>query len=56
MARLSEGGRTVNDTVSQRTTDLGGGPVFYDNAVEVEPVRTMGELTPALAAEAALIG
>ena len=35
-ARLSEAGKTVNDTTSQRTTDLGGGAVFYDNAVEVE--------------------
>ncbi|HEX7239851.1 MAG TPA: molybdopterin dinucleotide binding domain-containing protein, partial [Longimicrobiaceae bacterium] len=35
-ARLSEGGRTVNDTTSQAETDLGGGAVFYDNAVEVE--------------------
>jgi hypothetical protein len=25
----------VNDTTSQRVTDLGGGAVFYDNAVEV---------------------
>jgi anaerobic selenocysteine-containing dehydrogenase len=38
-ARRSEGGRTVNDTTSQRLTDLGGGAVFYDNAVEVEVVR-----------------
>jgi len=37
-ARRSEGGRTVNDTTSQRLTDMGGGAVFYDNAVEVEPV------------------
>jgi anaerobic selenocysteine-containing dehydrogenase len=35
-ARLSEGGRTVNDTTSQAVTDLGGGATFYDNAVEVE--------------------
>jgi anaerobic selenocysteine-containing dehydrogenase len=35
-ARFSEEGRTVNDTTSQRVTDLGGGAVFYDNAVEVE--------------------
>jgi anaerobic selenocysteine-containing dehydrogenase len=35
-ARLSEEGRTVNDTTSQLTTDMGGGAVFYDNAVEVE--------------------
>ena len=38
-ARRSEAGRTVNDTTSQRLTDLGGGAVFYDNAVEVEVVR-----------------
>ncbi|HEU0016650.1 MAG TPA: molybdopterin oxidoreductase family protein [Longimicrobium sp.] len=36
-ASRSEEGRTVNDTTSQRLTDMGGGPVFYDNAVEVEP-------------------
>jgi anaerobic selenocysteine-containing dehydrogenase len=35
-ARLSDGGRTVNDTTSQRQADLGGGAVFYDNAVDVE--------------------
>ncbi|HEU4563400.1 MAG TPA: molybdopterin oxidoreductase family protein [Gemmatimonadaceae bacterium] len=28
-------GRNANDTTSQRETDLGGGPVFYDNLVEV---------------------
>ena len=37
-ARLSDEGRTVNDTTSQALTDLGGGASFYDNAVEVEPV------------------
>lgn len=37
-ARLSEGGRTVNDTTSQAETDMGRGAVFYDNAVEVEAV------------------
>jgi anaerobic selenocysteine-containing dehydrogenase len=35
-ARLSEGGRTANDTTSQARSDLGGGATFYDNAVEVE--------------------
>jgi anaerobic selenocysteine-containing dehydrogenase len=35
-AMLSEGGHTVNDTTSQRVTDMGGGATFYDNAVEVE--------------------
>ncbi len=34
----SEGGRTVNDTTSQRLSDLGGGATFYDNAVEVAPL------------------
>jgi anaerobic selenocysteine-containing dehydrogenase len=37
-ARLSEAGRTVNDTTSQGETDLGGGAVFYDNAVQVARV------------------
>jgi anaerobic selenocysteine-containing dehydrogenase len=54
--RLSEQGRTVNDTTSQGVTDMGGGAVFYDNAVEVEPVRARSEITPANAAEAVLIG
>ncbi|HST59093.1 MAG TPA: molybdopterin oxidoreductase family protein [Longimicrobium sp.] len=35
-ALISEEGRTVNDTTSQRVTDMGGGATFYDNAVEVE--------------------
>jgi anaerobic selenocysteine-containing dehydrogenase len=34
-AKLSPDGRTVNATTSQRLTDMGGGPVFYDNLVEV---------------------
>jgi anaerobic selenocysteine-containing dehydrogenase len=34
--KLAADGRNVNDTTSQRETDLGGGPVFYDNLVEVE--------------------
>lgn len=38
--RLSEGGQTVNDTTSQRLSDLGGGATFYDNAVEVEVLST----------------
>ncbi|HYJ79596.1 MAG TPA: molybdopterin dinucleotide binding domain-containing protein [Longimicrobiaceae bacterium] len=37
-ASLSRDGKTVNDTTSQGVTDLGGGAVFYDNAVEVEAV------------------
>ncbi len=35
-ARLSEAGMTANDTTDQAESDLGGGAVFYDNAVEVE--------------------
>lgn len=35
-ANRSEGGSTVNDTTSQGVADLGGGALFYDNAVEVE--------------------
>jgi len=34
-SKLAADGRTVNDTTSQRVTDLGDGPVFYDNLVEV---------------------
>jgi anaerobic selenocysteine-containing dehydrogenase len=37
-AKLSPEGRTVNDTTSQGVTDIGEGAVFYDNAVEVEPL------------------
>ncbi len=36
--RYAIDGRTVNDTTSQRETDMGRGPVFYDNLVEVEAV------------------
>jgi anaerobic selenocysteine-containing dehydrogenase len=35
-ASRSENGSTVNDTTSQRLSDMGGGASFYDNAVEVE--------------------
>jgi anaerobic selenocysteine-containing dehydrogenase len=38
-AMRSEGGLTVNDTTSQRVTDMGAGATFYDNAVEVEPAN-----------------
>ena len=31
-------GRNANDTTSQRVTDLGAGPVFYDNLVELSVV------------------
>ncbi len=36
--KLAGDGRNANDTTSQRLTDLGEGPVFYDNLVEVAAV------------------
>ncbi|MBK5187191.1 MAG: molybdopterin oxidoreductase family protein [Gemmatimonadaceae bacterium] len=36
--KFAADGRNANDTTSQRETDLGHGPVFYDNLVEVTPV------------------
>jgi anaerobic selenocysteine-containing dehydrogenase len=33
--KLTSDGRNPNETTSQRLTDLGEGPVFYDNLVEV---------------------
>lgn len=38
-ARLSKDGRTVNDTTSQALTDLGAGATFYDNLVEIKPLK-----------------
>ncbi len=35
-AKLTDDGANANQTTSQRETDLGHGPVFYDNQVEVE--------------------
>jgi len=35
--RFHPGGRGVNVLTSDRTTDLGGGPAFHSNLVEVEP-------------------
>jgi anaerobic selenocysteine-containing dehydrogenase len=35
--RLVDGGATVNATVDERDADMGGGAVFHDNRVEVEP-------------------
>jgi anaerobic selenocysteine-containing dehydrogenase len=35
-AKLSADGANVNQTTSQRITDMGNGPVFYDNQVEIE--------------------
>lgn len=37
-AKTSPDGRTVNATTSQRLTDMGDGPVFYDNHVEIRVV------------------
>ncbi|MFM8301998.1 MAG: molybdopterin dinucleotide binding domain-containing protein, partial [Gemmatimonadota bacterium] len=37
-AKASPDGRTVNATTSQRLTDMGEGPVFYDNQVEIAVV------------------
>jgi len=37
-ARDSPGRRTVNDTTSQRLTDMGRGASFYDNAVEIAAI------------------
>ena len=34
-AKLSPDGTNANATTSQRETDMGGGPVLYDNLVEV---------------------
>jgi anaerobic selenocysteine-containing dehydrogenase len=34
-AKLAADGANANQTTSQRETDLGHGPVFYDNLVEV---------------------
>ncbi len=36
--KLADDGRNANDTTSQRLTDMGEGPVFYDNLVEVTAV------------------
>ena len=33
--RLAVDGHNANDTTSQRETDMGHGPVFYDNLVQV---------------------
>jgi anaerobic selenocysteine-containing dehydrogenase len=34
--KLARGGRNVNVLTNQRLTDLGGGPTFYDCAVQIE--------------------
>ncbi len=35
--KLTSDGHNANETTSQRTTDMGAGPVFYDNLVEIAP-------------------
>ncbi|MDQ8153227.1 MAG: molybdopterin oxidoreductase family protein [Gemmatimonadota bacterium] len=35
--KLTRDGHNANETTSQRITDMGHGPVFYDNLVEVAP-------------------
>ena len=39
--RYAIDGRTVNETTSQGETDMGRGPIFYDNLVEVESVAAL---------------
>lgn len=38
-SKLSPDKKNVNMTTSQRLTDMGGGPVFYDNLVEIRAVE-----------------
>ena len=33
--KLSADGKNANDTTSQLLTDMGNGPAFYDNLVEI---------------------
>ncbi|MDP3136863.1 MAG: molybdopterin dinucleotide binding domain-containing protein, partial [Burkholderiaceae bacterium] len=40
--KLGLDGTNVNELTSQRLTDLGRGPVFYDCLVEVQAQRTEG--------------
>ena len=50
---LSPGGNNVNATTPVRDTDLGGGPTFHDNRVEVEPAavpKAQARVTVAAAA------
>ena len=37
--KLTRDGHNANETTSQRTTDMGNGPVFYDNLVEIAPAE-----------------
>jgi anaerobic selenocysteine-containing dehydrogenase len=36
-AKLSPGGTTVNATVEERDSDMGGGAVYHDNRVRITP-------------------
>jgi anaerobic selenocysteine-containing dehydrogenase len=47
--KLSPGGANANATTPERDTDLGGGPTFHDNRVEMEPLRTHMRGEPASA-------
>jgi anaerobic selenocysteine-containing dehydrogenase len=46
--KLSPDGRNVNATTPERDTDLGGGPTFHDNRVQVELVRSLAGGEPAV--------
>jgi anaerobic selenocysteine-containing dehydrogenase len=46
--KLSPDGRNVNATTPERDTDLGGGPTFHDNRVQVELVRSRAGGEPAV--------
>lgn len=37
--KLTGDGHNANETTSQQLTDMGGGPVYYDNLVEVAPAE-----------------
>ncbi|MCY7371994.1 MAG: molybdopterin oxidoreductase family protein, partial [Polaromonas sp.] len=52
--KLGLAGTNVNELTSQRLTDLGRGPVFYDCLVEVARVDAPGALTPETLAPGAL--
>jgi anaerobic selenocysteine-containing dehydrogenase len=53
-AKLSSGGANVNAVTPVRDTDLGGGPSFHDNRVEVVIAALGGEREPRTAAETVL--
>ncbi len=52
--RYAIDGRTVNQTTSQRETDMGRGPVFYDNLVEIEAVPVVAADSSSIGSSAAL--